>query len=784
LGAGGIAAWNFMRAPSYQATLTAVALLIGTGTLARAGDGDSFFADLDKTPTNVVAEPNKSPVPLAAPATERASPTASRRDKTSRDKTSMDALFDRSGDAAFADHTSSIATKPEPSVVPSVADQAQIAPVQSTPAQVTPALNPPVIKTAAPAKPVKAKGDLDPEPDEVIIPPSTPSNDPLDKTTSGAATKTGAAKDAAKTESGKSDPIKPDALQSDSAKSDSAKTDANKTDATKADVAHVEPLPVLNAAIKAALDKRDATELKGGRIGERRKERAAIAFFYAAHGFAPTWSEGGKASAAVEPVLARLARAGDDALTIGTPPSALAVDGTPEAIAQADIALTETVVSYARQATGSRVDPSEISPLIGSKPTLADPAEVLEKLMAAGADAGDTLAALNPSNPRYASLRDKLATMKTEHEAATPSAVPDGPTLKIGMHDPRVPLLRTRFGIAALDGDETAYDSDLSDAVALFQKDHGLAPSGLLTKRTVAAMSGGRPVRLQGTIIANMEMWRWMPRDLGADRIEVNVPDFVVTVFHDNVEMSQNRVVVGKMDTPTPLFSNTMKYLIVNPYWNVPQSIIKNEMLPKGGGSLSYLNGRGYSVSSHNGMPVVKQLPGDKNALGRIKFLFPNDYSVYLHDTPSKSFFASTKRAFSHGCVRVDKPFAFAESVLNDGRADGRKAWSQERLEDMIGDKERYVNLPTPLPIHIEYFTASVEPGGDTVKTRDDIYGYANAVAAALGQETASLPVAGRVKPKPLVAERVRRRPAIAETASAAPPPPASRSFWDVFDPR
>ena len=268
-----------------------------------------------------------------------------------------------------------------------------------------------------------------------------------------------------------------------------------------------------------------------------------------------------------------------------------------------------------------------------------------------------------------------------------------------------------------------------------------------------------------------------MPRDLGADRIEVNVPDFIVTVFRDGMPVSKNRVVVGKLDTPTPLFSNTMKYLIVNPYWNVPQSIIKNELLPKGHGSLSYLDGRGYSVSSHDGFPVVKQLPGDKNALGRIKFLFPNDYSVYLHDTPSKALFSSAKRAFSHGCVRVDKPFAFAESVLNDAPAASGKGWSQERLQDMIGDKERYVNLPAPLPIHIEYFTASVEDGG-TVKVRDDVYGYANAVAAALGQESATVPVAGRTKPKPVVYEAARRQPE--KTAAVTP---ASRSFWDLFRP-
>ena len=250
-----------------------------------------------------------------------------------------------------------------------------------------------------------------------------------------------------------------------------------------------------------------------------------------------------------------------------------------------------------------------------------------------------------------------------------------------------------------------------------------------------------------------MELWRWMPRDLGADRIEVNVPDYLVTVFHDNAPLDQHRVVVGKTDTPTPLFSNTMKYLIVNPYWNVPQSIIRKEMQPKYG-DLSYLDGRGYSVSYRGGQVSVRQLPGPRNALGRIKFLFPNDYSVYLHDTPSKSLFSASKRAFSHGCVRVDQPFGFAETVLNAALPEGaRRVWTEERLDGLIGDKERYINLPTPLPIHIAYFTASVENG--RVRQRPDIYGYARAVALALGQAADPAPAAER-KPR-VVAERARR---------------------------
>ncbi|MGH6841675.1 MAG: L,D-transpeptidase family protein, partial [Methylocella sp.] len=189
--------------------------------------------------------------------------------------------------------------------------------------------------------------------------------------------------------------------------------------------------------------------------------------------------------------------------------------------------------------------------------------------------------------------------------------------------------------------------------------------------------------------------------------------------------IERTRVVVGKEETPTPVFSQTMKFLIVNPAWNVPQSIIRKEMLPKLASDPGYFQRMGYEVSSRGGRLVVRQPPGEKNALGRIKFVFPNDFSVYMHDTPLRKLFASQKRAFSHGCVRVDDPFRFAETVLGDG-------WSQERVKKLIGGKERYVYLPKPLPVYLEYFTAFVDEAG-ALQLRDDVYGYSRRVKAALG---------------------------------------------------
>jgi murein L,D-transpeptidase YcbB/YkuD len=263
--------------------------------------------------------------------------------------------------------------------------------------------------------------------------------------------------------------------------------------------------------------------------------------------------------------------------------------------------------------------------------------------------------------------------------------------------------------------------------VADFQKANGLPASGVLTARTIAVLSGGQPSRLENEILANMERWRWMPRDMGESRIEVNIPDFEVSVIEDGEVVSRHRVVVGKEQTPTPIFSNRMQFLIVNPYWNVPPSILRKEMLPKLAADPNYLHRLGYEVFSRDGHLAVRQPPGERNALGRIKFMFPNDYAVYLHDTPSRALFAEEKRAFSHGCVRVDDPFQFAETVLGKG-------WSEARVKGLIGGKERYVFLPKPLPVHLEYFTTYVDSSG-RVQLRDDIYGYSHRVKTALGLE-------------------------------------------------
>jgi murein L,D-transpeptidase YcbB/YkuD len=490
-------------------------------------------------------------------------------------------------------------------------------------------------------------------------------------------------------------------------------------------------LPQLNAALKALLEARVEVDAKAPGGAARRHESEAVAAFYTARDFAPLWSRDGQANVEVASVLARLGRAAEDGLDLRGMSLAFSAVGAADEVAAADIALSEAVVAYGRQASGARVDPHMIAPSIGARPEVADPSVILANVANAGSEAGDTLKAFNPPQKPYEALRGKLAEMRRDRPLAARASIPTGPTLKIGMRDPRVPLIRARLSLDEQKGagvEDLVYDAKVATAVADFQKANGLPASGRLTAQTIAVLSGGQRSQLEAEILANMERWRWMPRDMGENRIEVNIPDYEVVVVENGQVVERHRVVVGKEDTPTAIFSNRMQFLIVNPYWNVPQSIIKKEMMPKLAADPNYLHRLGYQTIWRGGKLTVRQPPGERNALGRIKFMFPNDYAVYLHDTPSKALFSEEKRAFSHGCVRVDDPFRFAQTVLGKG-------WSEDRVKGLIGGKERYIYLPKPLPVHLEYFTAYVDEAG-RLQMRNDIYGYSRRVKAALGLES------------------------------------------------
>jgi len=427
--------------------------------------------------------------------------------------------------------------------------------------------------------------------------------------------------------------------------------------------------------------------------GDWRGARAAIGAFYAVRGFRPVWVEGDGLTPAGHSVLDRLARASDDGLSLGAfaPPLTPVRYSSPQALADAEIAIAAAVVIYAEQASGSRVSPTRVSRLISETPAVADPGAALAET-AAAADPGKRLSDFNPPQKGYRDLRDALQRLSERDEGVARSESSLGPA-----------------------SDLLASNDDAESVARLAHpRIKRLAHRG---RRTVVAAADSTD-RERSTILANMEMWRWQPRDMGERRIEVNIPDFSVSVMDGDELVHRARVVVGKPTSPTPVFSDVMRYVVINPSWRVPQSIIKKEMMSK----LDYLSSHGYEVKTVNGRVTVRQLPGERNALGRLAFMFPNDYAVYLHDTPSQDLFEADTRAFSHGCVRVEDPVRLAEIVLD---------WPEERITRAFGKKERAVYLPQPLPIHIEYFTAFVDEYGD-FHERPDLYGLTGKVTNTL----------------------------------------------------
>jgi murein L,D-transpeptidase YcbB/YkuD len=459
------------------------------------------------------------------------------------------------------------------------------------------------------------------------------------------------------------------------------------------------------------------------RLGER--ERTDILAAYQAHENRPFWIDGKGWSEAGKRLVAQLGRAGEDGLRPTDYPLPVFEASDRGSLAEADVRLSALAVLYARDARGGRIDPRRLSKLITPTLYLPSATEVLSEL-AGATDAAAVLAAYNPPHEGYRRLKAKLAELR-QHLDDTPLVrIPAGPPLKLGMRDERVPLVRARLGLGPLQ--EPVFDRSTATALAEFQKQAGLPANGVLSARTLAAL--GTPARARGEqdVVAQMERWRWLPPDLGATHIIVNVPEFRVRVVRDGRPVHEARIIVGKPETGTPIFSHKMDHVIVNPSWYVPPSILRKEFLPALAADPDYAAKRGYVVTRRGNNISVRQPPGERNALGWIKFMFPNDHAVYLHDTPNRRLFATERRAYSHGCVRVDNPFQLADQVLGP-------EWTQERLKRLIDKGERRINLPEPIAIHLVYNTHVVGADG-RLTTFDDLYGFHRLVRQALEQRS------------------------------------------------
>ncbi len=347
----------------------------------------------------------------------------------------------------------------------------------------------------------------------------------------------------------------------------------------------------------------------------------------------------------------------------------------------------------------------------------------------------ESLAERLPSHPQYTRLRDALRRYREIQEQGGWPMLPASLTLKPGQESDQVPLLAKRLSItgdytgSVGDGD-TVYTPALQEAVKRFQRRHGVADTGTIAQATIAQMNVPVERRID-QILLNLERWSWLPRDLGRRYVLVNIPEYRLEVWDGATVPLSMRVVVGKKDTPTPIFNAQMTYLVFAPYWNVPADIASKETIPSAMKDSAFLNKTNMDVLDRSGSVVdpdsidlsrageyrFRQRPGGKNSLGLVKFMFPNRHNVYLHDTPAGSLFARATRSFSHGCVRIAQPEQLAEYVLRD-----QPEWTPDRIrEAMHGGEQKTVKLREPLPVYLGYWTARVSADG-LLQFRDDLY--------------------------------------------------------------
>ena len=483
---------------------------------------------------------------------------------------------------------------------------------------------------------------------------------------------------------------------------------------------------------------RELSTGKFDRIIGGKKERASLEAFYSGRNYAPLWITNGALSERAKTTLAYLAGVEADGLDpadYATPDIRAGLE--TDALAEAELRFTQAVLLFARHAEVGRVHFTRIAADIDYTLVKSEPADVLAKL-ANASDAKAALDSFNPQQPGYTALKVKLAETRGLKSDGGAVRIPNGPVLKLAkdkkgneivMDDARVPQLRERLGVSG-DAISMAYDKRLADAVAAFQKKNELTANGQLTPATLAALNGPSRDHTVDTIVANLERWRWMPRDLGKIYVMVNIPDYSLRIVRDGKLYWNTKIVVGKPHLATPITSAEMKFITVNPTWNVPPSIIKNEYLPALQNDPQALERIGLKVTQNpDGTVRIFQPPGDRNALGRIRFNFPNKFLVYQHDTPDKHLFAHDKRAYSHGCMRVENPLLYGEKILS--LALPNEGYTQERLRKMFGGSEININFPKNIPVHLTYQTAYVDDAGKLV-IREDIYGRDARVIANL----------------------------------------------------
>ena len=480
------------------------------------------------------------------------------------------------------------------------------------------------------------------------------------------------------------------------------------------------------------------------------KQKKAIIAFYKSRNFKSVWTDMDGVLPKARLLLAFLAQADDEGMNSADYlPAGLAgfhddlnhVESDLDLLARLDINLTAMAVRYGQHASGGRIIPNRLS----GYHDLAPPKKSGGKILTAIAKTdtpGKYLASLQPQHKSYTAFKQALAALTPNETPETPH-IGTGGLIKPGRSDARIVLIRSRLEANGMlpkpvDASQISqtqpdyYDDQLVAAIKEFQRSKKLSADGIIGRRTFAAFNGKKKVNRRNKLVMNMERMRWMPRYFGQKYVFVNQPAFKLEVMQNNRQVWQTKVVVGKPKNQTSFFIDEMETVVFNPYWGVPQSIITKEMLPRLQANPGYLDQKGFEVYNRKGRKVssssidwynyggsrvpfsVRQPPSSRNALGQIKFLFPNKHAIYLHDTPSKHLFKRSSRAFSHGCVRVKNPLKFAENILG---------WNRSRIDSKIATgKNGSIRLKKKIPVYITYFTAWADQNGD-VSYFGDIYG-------------------------------------------------------------
>ncbi len=534
------------------------------------------------------------------------------------------------------------------------------------------------------------------------------------------------------------------------------------------------PDPVAQATFEALKQSSTGVALSKNQV-------KALVKTYADRQFEPLWIEDNKPSSKALAVLKVLANADQEGLDpdLYRLPSLADAGGIerlgsdPVSLAKFELQLSAMALRYSDHASSGLVTPNKISGYHDLKPPEIAAKDAVASLVNHPAPQ-DWLMSLHPKLPSYAAMKAELIKLGAGEPEVEQIVVPAGPLLKLGVEDDRVPILRERLKQLKLlkNKDELALsDNQASDAplfgsegavlaaentsnvmtetdvraLRAFQKSVGLSPDGIAGRRTIGALNGKKSVKRTDQLALNMERLRWLPRNLGSRYVFVNQAAYRMRIVNKGEIEWSTRVIVGKPSNQTYFFSDQMSRVEFNPYWGIPQSIIKGEYLRRVQDNPSYFEQRGYEVLNSRGQRIsgwdvdwwnyrggigVRQKPGPKNALGEVKFMFPNKHAIYLHDTPKRSLFNNDKRAYSHGCVRVQNPRELATQILG---------WSPNKIASTIATRKNTpVQLKNKLPVHLTYFTAWTDESGD-LAYYNDVYKRDMYLARALKAEKTAL---------------------------------------------